>query len=196
MGLHWEIDLYSDATAAIGIARRKGMGRIRQLDATDLRVQEKFNNKLAFLHKVLGAENPADLLTKYTDKAVLTMALGKMGMRHMDGRSAVAPAAMGTSANANAYVLTSELSDLWYWLGARLPDTAPGNRRPSTTISVADRSGALPPHGLLHVIYRVLVAPASTGNDVEYFCILVFLFLGPQVLRMLRYLGILLQLVL
>ena len=102
MGLHWRIDLFTDATAAIGIARRKGMGRIRHLDVTDLWVQEKFNNKLAFLHKVLGAENPADLLTKYTDKAVLTMALEKMGMRHMDGRSAVAPAAKGTSANANA----------------------------------------------------------------------------------------------
>ena len=78
------------------------MGRIRHLDVTDLWVQEKFNNQLAFLHEVLGAKNPADLLTKYTDKAALTMALGNMGLRLMDGRSAVAPAAMGTSANANA----------------------------------------------------------------------------------------------
>ena len=102
IGLHWRIDLYTDATAAIAIARQKGMGRIRHLDVTDLWVQEKFNNSIAFLHKVLGAENPADLLTKYTDMAVLIMALSKMGMTLLDGRSAVAPAAMGTSANANA----------------------------------------------------------------------------------------------
>ena len=44
MGLHWKIDLYTDATAAIGIARRKGMGRIRHLDVTDLWVQEEFKN--------------------------------------------------------------------------------------------------------------------------------------------------------
>ena len=84
------------------IARCKGIGRIRHLDVTDLRVQEKFNNKLTFLHKVLGAENPTDLLTKYTNNAMLTMAIGKMGMRLMDGRSAIVPAALGTSANANA----------------------------------------------------------------------------------------------
>ena len=100
MELRWRIDLYTDGTAAIGIARRKGMGRICHLDLTDLRIQDKFYNKLAFLHKVLGAENPADLLTKYTDKAILVMAFAKMGMRLLDGRSAVAPAAMGTSANA------------------------------------------------------------------------------------------------
>ena len=78
------------------------MSRVCHLDVTDLWILEKFYNKLAFLHKVLGAENPADLLTKYTDRAVLVMASGKMGMKLLDGRSAVAPAAMGTSANANA----------------------------------------------------------------------------------------------
>ena len=102
MGLHWRIDLYNGATAAIGMARRKGMGRIRHLHVTDLWVQEKFNNQLAFLHKLLGAKNPADLVTKYTEKAILTMALGKIGMQILDGRSAVAPAAMGTSVNASA----------------------------------------------------------------------------------------------
>ena len=56
------------------------------------------NNKLAFLQKVVGAENPADVLTEYSDKAMLTMALGKMCMRLMDGRSAVAPATVGTLA--------------------------------------------------------------------------------------------------
>ena len=62
----------------------------------------KFNNNLSFLHKVSGADHPADLITKYTDRAVLVMALGKMGMTLLDGRSAAAPAAMGTSSNANA----------------------------------------------------------------------------------------------
>ena len=76
---------------------KASLGKIRHLDVTDLWIQEKFNNKLAFLHKVLGSENPADLLTKYTDRSVLDMALKKAGLAFMDGRSAVAPAAMGTS---------------------------------------------------------------------------------------------------
>ena len=95
MGLALEIHMHSDATAAIGIARRTGMGRIRHLDVCDLWIQEKLNSKLAYLHKVLGTENPADLLTKYTDRQILNMALDKMGLKFLDGRSGVAPAAMG-----------------------------------------------------------------------------------------------------
>ena len=44
MGLHWRIDLYTDATATIGIARRKDMGRIHHLGVTDLWVQEQLND--------------------------------------------------------------------------------------------------------------------------------------------------------
>ena len=76
------------------------MGNVRHLGVTDLWIQEKSNSKLAFLHKVLGTENPADIFTKYTDRSILNMARGKMNMHYVDGRSDVAPAAMGTTANS------------------------------------------------------------------------------------------------
>lgn len=93
LGLHWPIKIYSDATAAIGIATRRGMGRIRHLDVTDLWVQEKFTTKAATIDKVLSTENPADIFTKHVNKSILTSALHKMGMELIDGRSAVAPQA-------------------------------------------------------------------------------------------------------
>ena len=96
----WQIDMYTDATAATGIARRRGMGCIRHLDVTDLWLQEKFSSKLAYLHKVLGTDDPADIFTKYTHRAILNMALTKMNMHYVEGRSDVAPAAMGTTANS------------------------------------------------------------------------------------------------
>ena len=42
-GLQWAfgIQLFSDAVAAIGIARRRGAGKIKHLDCADLWVQEK-----------------------------------------------------------------------------------------------------------------------------------------------------------
>ena len=40
LGFHVTIDVLPDATAAIGIARRRGMGQIRHLDCTDLWIQE------------------------------------------------------------------------------------------------------------------------------------------------------------
>ena len=95
LGLSWSIKMFSDATAAIGIARRRGMGRIRHLDVTDLWVQEKFTSKAASIDKVLGTENPADILTKHVDGPALKVALQKMGMVALDGRSGVAPQAMG-----------------------------------------------------------------------------------------------------
>ena len=100
LGMTWRIDMYTDATAAIGIARRRGMGKIRHLDVTDLWIQQTLNSKLAYLHKVLGTENPADIFTKYTDRSILNMAMGQINMHFVDARSEVAPAAMGTSANS------------------------------------------------------------------------------------------------
>ena len=95
MGWSVAIRVHSDATAAIGIARRKGLGKVRHLDVTDLWIQDKVRSKAILLSKVLGTENCADALTKYVDKATMTMALSKLGMQMLEGRAACAPAAMG-----------------------------------------------------------------------------------------------------
>ena len=57
--------MFSDAVAAIGIARRRGAGKIRHLDCTDLWIQEQLRGNELSLNKILGTENPADLLTKH-----------------------------------------------------------------------------------------------------------------------------------
>ena len=95
MGWHATIVIHSDATAAIGIARRKGLGKIRHLDVTDLWIQDKIRSKVIQLAKVLGTENMADVLTKYVDKSSLEAAMGRMHMVKTSGRSAMAPKAMG-----------------------------------------------------------------------------------------------------
>ena len=43
----WNIDvrLHSDTTATIGIARRKGLGKIRHLDCTDLWIQDRIRSE-------------------------------------------------------------------------------------------------------------------------------------------------------
>ena len=79
--------LHSDATAAIGIARRRGLGKLRHLDVQDLCIQEKIRNKEVDLCKVLGADNPADIFTKYVDHPILSRALTKMGLYSEQGRA-------------------------------------------------------------------------------------------------------------
>ena len=92
LGYDYQLKVHSDATAAIGIARRRGMGKIRHLDTTDLWVQEVVRSGRVQLLKVLGAENPADVLTKYVDKAIMTKMMAKMGMKQLSGRAKCAPA--------------------------------------------------------------------------------------------------------
>jgi hypothetical protein len=94
-GWHVDVHLHSDATAAIGIARRKGSGKIRHLDTTDLWIQDKITSKKMQLSEVLGVENMADVLTKYVDKNSMSSALARMNIVKLDGRPACAPTAMG-----------------------------------------------------------------------------------------------------
>ena len=95
LGFEVALTLHSDATAAVGIARRRGMGKIQHLDCTDLWIQEKIRSKFVGLEKVPGAENPADIITKYVDHSIWTSALKRLNMKFMEVRPACAPAAMG-----------------------------------------------------------------------------------------------------
>ena len=80
LGFTLDLNIHSDATAAIGICRRRGMGKIRHLDVEDLWCQDKVRSGAVSLHKVLGAENPADIMTKYSPRDVLDKMLKKIGM--------------------------------------------------------------------------------------------------------------------
>ena len=99
-GPTYEVRVHSDATAAIGIARRRGLGKIRHLDCSDLWIQEKVKNNAISLHKIAGAENPADAFTKYVDRAILEKAMGKINLRRNTGRPQAAPDTLGLQQEA------------------------------------------------------------------------------------------------
>ena len=95
LGFAVKIVIHSDATAAIGIAKRKGMGRIRHLDVSDLWIQDKVRSGAVGLLKVDGSKNPADALTKYVESSILQRCLTDMGLELRQGRPESAPEAMG-----------------------------------------------------------------------------------------------------
>ena len=74
------IRVHTDASAAIGICRRKGIGKIRHIHVSDLWVQDKLKEEAFELEKVLGTENPADALTKYIDASDMQKHLETMGV--------------------------------------------------------------------------------------------------------------------
>ena len=91
LGIQVAVEVLTDATAAIGICRRRGLSKIRHLAVADLWIQDKIKTKDIGLEKVLGAHNPADLLTKYLDGTIQNGHIERIGLRCETGRAASAP---------------------------------------------------------------------------------------------------------
>ena len=58
------IEVRVDASAAIGMLSRRGLGKTKHIQVRYLWVQEEVAMKQFFLKQVAGTENPADVLTK------------------------------------------------------------------------------------------------------------------------------------
>ena len=91
LGFDISLHLRTDATAAIGICRRRGLGKIRHLDVSDLWIQDKLRAGAFMLSKVAGRDNVADVLTKHVDSGTLQRLLPQMGLKEEMGRPDSAP---------------------------------------------------------------------------------------------------------
>ena len=91
LGIPFKMRVRSDATAALGIARRLGIGKIRHLDTSLLWIQQKLKDGDLVVDKVLGTDNPADCLTKHVDRTTMLKHLRAMGLEYESGRADAAP---------------------------------------------------------------------------------------------------------
>ena len=85
------IEVHSDATAAIGICKRQGLGRVRHLATADLWLQQRVKARELLLFKVPGKDNPADVFTKYKSLPEITRFMKMMGVLPRIGRPKLAP---------------------------------------------------------------------------------------------------------
>ena len=85
------LEVHSDATAAIGIVKRQGLGRVRHLATADLWLQQRVKAGDLRMFKVPGRDNPSDLMTKHKSSPEIARFLRMVGIRPRDGRSALAP---------------------------------------------------------------------------------------------------------
>ena len=63
-GVYTTLRVRSDATAAIGMVRREGLGKVRHLAVADLWIQGKQTSGEIVFDKICGKDNPADFMTK------------------------------------------------------------------------------------------------------------------------------------
>ena len=79
--------IYADSSAALAIAKRKGAGKLRHIHINSPWVQERQAvGDIAFA-KILGTENPADLVTKLLVKDKIDKCMAKIGQVRREGRA-------------------------------------------------------------------------------------------------------------
>ena len=92
LGVIMPITCFTDSSAAIGIASRQGLGKLRRLDVHTLWLQQAVRSKRISLRKVLGTENPADIFTKHQGSREKMLELVKLfDMEYREGRAEAAP---------------------------------------------------------------------------------------------------------
>merc|ERR1711873_396536 len=77
LGCSVRVVVFTDSSAAKGMASRKGLGKVRHVEVNQLWVQQKVGNGEIELQKVEGAQNLADALTKYVEHESM--------VKHMSG---------------------------------------------------------------------------------------------------------------
>ena len=110
MGVQVEGEVYSDSSAALGIAQRCGSGRVRHIRVQGLWVQEVRSTGRLSYKKVLGSRNPADILTKHVPADLLETHLRTFGVESRDGRAATAPTLDSVEPWTISWVTTEERS--------------------------------------------------------------------------------------
>ena len=91
LGIELGCELYCDSAAALGIAQRAGIGKVRHLRTQGLWIQEvRVSGRIAY-KKVLGEKNPADLLTKHMSADLSGRHLACLNMDLSGGRAEAAP---------------------------------------------------------------------------------------------------------
>ena len=87
LGIVAKIRVFADASAALAIIHRKGVGKVRHLDTGVLWLQQKELQEAVEFLKVAGMKNPSDLMTKNVDQALAEQHLSALGFTFADGRA-------------------------------------------------------------------------------------------------------------
>ena len=91
LAIDLQLEVRTDATAAIGICRRRGLGNIRRLATADLWIQDKVRTGEIQLAKVDGSANPAGMLTKHVARPLMEKHMRSMSLKLDHGRAQSAP---------------------------------------------------------------------------------------------------------
>ena len=89
-GIDVAIKVNTDASAAKGMANRKGLGKVRHIAVNQLWIQDRVARGDLSISKVNGKENLADVLTKHVNSEDTRVHLFRTGQHIQAGRHEIA----------------------------------------------------------------------------------------------------------
>jgi hypothetical protein len=81
----------TDASAAKGIASRKGLGKVRHIDVSQLWLQDRVSKGEIVIEKVSTHNNLSDALTKHVDSGILGKHMVSVGLAIVQSRHELMP---------------------------------------------------------------------------------------------------------
>ena len=90
LGVTLKPRLAGDATAAAGIAKRRGAGKLRHVETKTLWLQRQVTKKKVTIRRILGKELPLDMGTKFLPQATMNKFLTALGFHTRSGKSKLA----------------------------------------------------------------------------------------------------------
>jgi len=87
LGVDMAMRLHIDSTAAKGIIERVGLHKVRHLDVDMLWLQSQTAKETMSVHKMLGEDNVAELMTKNLGVQKIDKCMEEMDMVYRTGRS-------------------------------------------------------------------------------------------------------------
>ena len=91
-GVELSVRVNTDASAAKGIACRRGLGKVRHIEVNQLWIQDRVANGDIDIAKINGKENIADILTKHVNAEDIRVHLYMTNQTSAYGRHDIAPA--------------------------------------------------------------------------------------------------------
>ena len=91
MDVDINIRVRTDSSAALGVSRRRGLGKLRHIELSQLWLQERVSAGDVQVMKVKGIDNLADALTKHVTQEEISMHMHGTAQEHAQGRHALAP---------------------------------------------------------------------------------------------------------
>ena len=91
LGVQVKLVVNTDASAALGMVKRRGVGKVRHIEVKELRIQDEAHSGEVEVRKVMSSENFADVFTKYVNQEKMNEAIHKMGFEMREGRHELNP---------------------------------------------------------------------------------------------------------